>query len=70
MCRLAARTWVARLDPARCPSVCGPGNAHSRMMEVLLQLDADVMDGLFVLGNKMPQLASEIWVEAEVDDGV
>jgi hypothetical protein len=40
------------------------------MMEVLLQLDADVMDGLFVLGNKMPQLASEIWVEAEVDDGV
>lgn len=43
--------------------------AHFRMMEVLLQLGADVMDGLFVLGSKIPQLASEIWVEAEVDDG-
>ena len=43
--------------------------SHSQMMEVLSQLGADVMERLYELGQKPPQSASEIWGEAEVDDG-
>ncbi len=41
--------------------------SHSQMEHVHLQLGDEVLDGLFELGKRLPELASEIWVEAMLD---
>jgi len=41
---------------------------HSQMERVAPLLGQSIMDGLFALGRELPELASEIWVEAVYDD--
>ena len=42
---------------------------HAQMERVASELGESVMDGLFDLGRELPELASEIWVEAVRDNG-
>lgn len=37
---------------------------HSQMEKISSYFGQDIMDGLFELGKKIPEMASEIWVEA------
>lgn len=41
---------------------------HSQMERVWPELGIEVLDGLFLLGQHMPESASEIWVESERAD--
>lgn len=42
---------------------------HSQMACMSPRLGIDVMNGLLERGERVPHLASEIWGEAEMDDG-